>query len=62
VPPRDAPGLANAICTLLANEDRRRSLGQAARQKARSQFNVRNMIDRHVRLYEELLETDERAA
>jgi glycosyltransferase involved in cell wall biosynthesis len=62
VPPRDAPALAHAICTLLANEDRRRSLGRAARQKARSQFNVRNMIDRHVRLYEELLETDERAA
>jgi glycosyltransferase involved in cell wall biosynthesis len=62
VPPRDAPALSNAICTLLANEDRRHSLGLAARQKARSQFNVRNMIDRHVRLYEELLETDERAA
>lgn len=62
VPPRDSAALAHAISTLLADGDRRRRLGQAAWRKARAQFSVRQMIDRHVRLYEELLETDERAA
>jgi glycosyltransferase involved in cell wall biosynthesis len=62
VPPRDSAALARAICTLLADAGRRRRLGQAARQKARAQFSVRKMIDRHVRLYEELLDTDARAA
>jgi glycosyltransferase involved in cell wall biosynthesis len=62
VPPRDSAALARAICALLADRDRRHRLGEAARQKARTQFSVRQMIDRHVRLYEELLETDARAA
>jgi len=62
VPPRDSAALARAICTLLADSSGRRRLGQAARKKAHAQFSVPRMIDRHVRLYEELLETDERAA
>jgi glycosyltransferase involved in cell wall biosynthesis len=62
VPPRDSAALAHAICALLADPDRRHRLGQAARQKARAEFSVRQMIDRHMRLYEELLETHERAA
>jgi glycosyltransferase involved in cell wall biosynthesis len=62
VPPRDSAALARAVCTLLADSGRRRRLGQAARRKAHAQFSVRQMIDRHVRLYEEILETDERAA
>jgi glycosyltransferase involved in cell wall biosynthesis len=62
VPPRDPAALARAICGLLADANRRRALGDAARRKARAQFSVRRMIDRHVRLYEELLRTNERAA
>ena len=62
VPPRDSAALARAISALLADAGRRRRMGQAARRKAHAQFNVRQMIDRHVRLYEELLETDGRAA
>jgi glycosyltransferase involved in cell wall biosynthesis len=62
VPPGDSAALARAICDLLADTGRRRQLGQAARRKAHAQFNVRQMIDRHLRLYEELLETHERAA
>ena len=62
VPSRDAAALARAICALLEDPSRRRRLGQAARQKARAQFGVGKMIDRHLLLYEELLNTDERAA
>ena len=62
VPPRDSTALARAISMLLADAGRRRRLGQAAWRKAHAQFSVRQMIDRHVRLYEELLETHERAA
>jgi glycosyltransferase involved in cell wall biosynthesis len=62
VPPRDSDALARAVCMLLSDADQRRRLGQAARRKAHAQFSVRQMIDRHVRLYEEILETDERAA
>ncbi len=62
VPPRDALALARAICALLADPSRRRSLGQAALRKARVNFNQRLMIDRHERLYQELLHTNERAA
>ena len=62
VPPRDSAALARAVCTLLADTDRRRRLGEAARRKAHAQFSVHQMIDRHVRLYEEVLEIDARAA
>lgn len=62
VPPRDSAALAHAISTLLADAGQRRRLGQAAWRKAHAQFNVPRMIDRHVRLYEELLETHARAA
>jgi glycosyltransferase involved in cell wall biosynthesis len=62
VPPRDSAALAQAICTLLADPQRRRQMGAAACQKARAKFSVSQMIDRHVRLYEQLLETHARAA
>jgi len=62
VPPRDSAALAGAISALLGDADRRRRLGESAWRKAHAQFSVRQMIDRHVRLYEELLETHERAA
>jgi len=62
VPPRDPRALTDAICRLLADGGTRRAMGEAARRTARVQFSVRKMIDRHVRLYEELLGADERAA
>jgi glycosyltransferase involved in cell wall biosynthesis len=62
VPPRDPVALANAVCRLLAKPDLRRAMGPAARRKARAQFSVRHMIDRHLRLYEQLLGADECAA
>lgn len=62
VPPRNPAALAEAICWLLADSRMRRAMGEAARRKARAQFSVRKMIDRHVELYEQLLGVDERAA
>lgn len=62
VPARDAGALAYAISRLLADAEWRRSLGEAARRKARAQFTIRAMIDRHERVYEELLGAHERAA
>ena len=62
VPPRDTVALARAIGGLLANPERRRQMGRAAREKTRTQFSVGKMIDRHIRLYEELLNTHEQAA
>jgi len=62
VPPRDSAALAQAIIRLLADGDLRSAMGAAARRKARAEFSVRKMIDRHVWLYEELLGADERAA
>jgi glycosyltransferase involved in cell wall biosynthesis len=62
VPPRDSAALASAICRLLGDTGLRRVLGQAARHKAHAQFTVRKMIDRHVRLYKQLLGADECAA
>lgn len=62
VPPRNSAALARAVRMLLADRDGRRRLGEAARKKARAKFSVRQMIDRHVQLYEQLLETHERAA
>lgn len=62
VPPRDSSALAEAICGLLAEADLRWTMGRAARRKARAEFTIGKMIDRHVRLYEELLGADERAA
>jgi glycosyltransferase involved in cell wall biosynthesis len=62
VPPRDAGALSRAICALLGDRDRRRQLGEAARQKAHAQFSARQMIERHLRLYQELLDPYDRAA
>ena len=62
VPPRDAAALSRAICALLGDRACRRRMGVAARRKARAQFGVQQMIERHLHLYEELLETHARAA
>ena len=62
VRPRDPRALADALCRLLRDESLRRALGEAARRKARSQFSVRKMIDRHVQLYDQLLGADGCAA
>ena len=58
VPPGDAVALANALRPLVADENRRRSLGDAASRSARSEFSVEAYVRRAEDLYESLLKLD----
>jgi len=55
VPPRDAPALAEAIATLLADPERRRAMGAAGRKLAEDAFCVRAVVAEHLRIYDELI-------
>jgi rhamnosyl/mannosyltransferase len=57
VPPRDRHALQEAIVSLLRDDERRRTMGQRARQRALREFNLATMIDRITGLYAELLST-----
>jgi len=52
VPPADPDALAAALNRLLDNPDLRRSLGEAARQRARSEFSLDVMTSRTLGVYE----------
>jgi glycosyltransferase involved in cell wall biosynthesis len=52
VPPRDADALAVAIGTLVADPNRRRAMGRAARARVDAVFDIRH----HVRAIEDLCE------
>jgi glycosyltransferase involved in cell wall biosynthesis len=54
IPPRDAHVLADATNQLLSHPDRRRAMGEAARQRA-LEFSVENMIERMLAIYESLI-------
>lgn len=53
VPPGDAEALANSIRDLLANDERRRAMGEAARQRARERFSTAAWIARLEQIYED---------
>lgn len=55
VPPADAAVLARAINRLLDNEDLRRRMGDAGRDRARREFALQLMIERTMSLYEDVL-------
>ena len=55
VPPHDEEALANAIAGLLADPERRRALGAAARERVQREFSLEQMQAAHVALYERLL-------
>jgi len=54
--------LANAICQLLADPERRRAMGAAARQRAVAEFSWRAIAERTAALYESLLQEPRTAA
>ena len=56
VTPEDVDGLADAIETLLTDADKRTRLGNAGRDRMRSAFAVDTMAERHVELYESILD------
>ena len=54
VPPRNATALAAAIASLVADPDRRRSMGQAGSKKARREFDQQEVIAITLEVYDEL--------
>lgn len=55
VPPSDAPALAAALRTLLADDELRVRMGAHARERAISTFGVPAMVDNTLAVYDELL-------
>jgi glycosyltransferase involved in cell wall biosynthesis len=53
--PGDIDGLAHSLRSLLEDEERRNRFGQAGRDRIRSEFDIRDIAPRYLRLYEELL-------
>jgi len=57
VPPKDSVALAEAIRTLLQNEQLRQEMGQRARQRALREFSLPTMVERVLNLYHQVLST-----
>ncbi len=57
--PRDGAGLAAALASLLADEDRRRELGRAAHLRVRDHYLADRHLIQYVELFTELLAADE---
>lgn len=55
IPPGDAGALANAMRELLADDDRRRAIGDAARARARERFSTAAWIARLEKIYDRVL-------
>jgi glycosyltransferase involved in cell wall biosynthesis len=56
VPPRDPDALAAALAELLADPERRRAMGDRARERRRAEFGLDTMIRRIEDVYVELLD------
>ncbi|MFO7546971.1 MAG: glycosyltransferase, partial [Trueperaceae bacterium] len=54
VPPSDPGALARAILALVNDPERRRSMGSAARARARATFDIEGLIDAHLSIYREV--------
>lgn len=55
VRPRDIQGLSDAMVSLLRNREARESLGMAAAQRARENFDMSTMVQAYEEVYENLL-------
>ena len=56
VPAEDAGALQNAIVELMDDEPLRRKLGQAGRKRMQKDFSIATMADKHVALYESVID------
>ena len=54
--PEDTADLTAGIDLLLRDADRRQSMGQAGREKVEREFSSSVIAQRHIALYEEILE------
>ena len=54
VPPRDPAALADALAEVLGDEERRRALGAAGRQRFLQRFTTDHMVDETVRILSEV--------
>ena len=55
VPAEDVAGLKNAIATLIGDADMRERMGAAGRSRMQAEFSIDAMAERHVDLYETVL-------
>jgi glycosyltransferase involved in cell wall biosynthesis len=60
VPPRDPPALADALLRLLGDPERRRSMGDAARERVERKFDIRMIAAKIQDLYVSMLAPDGR--
>lgn len=56
VAPEDSDALGDAISRLIEDNDLRMQFGEAGRQRMQNEFSIATMADRHVALYESLLQ------
>ena len=50
----DVPGFVGSVLKLLTNEPLRRAMGRRARRVARERFDVDDMVDRYIKVYDSL--------
>ncbi|HOC18771.1 MAG TPA: glycosyltransferase family 4 protein, partial [Vicinamibacterales bacterium] len=62
VPPADGPALAAALLALLADQPRRRRMGEAGLARARQRFSADRMVSETVAAYERVLASRSHAA
>jgi glycosyltransferase involved in cell wall biosynthesis len=55
VPPQDTKGLAGALIELLSDQEKRRRLGQAAKENVTAKFSAVEMVRSINNLYQELV-------
>jgi glycosyltransferase involved in cell wall biosynthesis len=55
VPPEDVDALSRALVTLIEDADLRRRMGAAGQDRMQKEFSIATMADKHVNLYETIL-------
>ena len=48
--------LADAIHDLIKNPEKRKNMGKAGRLLAEKEFRIENIVDSHIRIYEDLID------